>query len=253
MYGCKYHFHNFVKFFIMMSNNYFIFKQFTVNQEKSAFKVGTDGVLLGASAEVEGKTNILDVGTGTGLIALMLAQRSTALITAIEPDMDSFLQASENIRQSKWADKIYIENCTLQDFDSKVKDYDLIVTNPPYFIDSLKNPDPSKSASRHNDNLTHYDILEGADRMLSDDGDLQLILPYEEGQLFLSVAVEMGFFPNDILNIRPGPGYEIKRLILRLSRKEKHFSERFLTIEKGKRHDFTEEYIALTKDFYLKF
>jgi len=236
-----------------MGNNYFIFKQFTVNQGKCAFKVGTDGVLLGAAADVAGKSSILDIGTGTGLIALMLAQRCTAKITAIEPDRDSFLQASENFRQSRWADRINIKYCTLQNFREKERSFDLIVTNPPYFIDSLKNSDPLKSASRHNDNLTHRDILEGADRLLSDDGNLQLILPYEEGRVFISLAEKFDFYSNDILNIKPNPDSEIKRLIICFSRKEKHFSERFLTIENGKRHDFTEEYIAITKDFYLKF
>jgi len=237
----------------MMSNNYFRFKQFFVNQGESAFKVGTDGVLLGASAEVEGKTSILDVGTGTGLVALMLAQKCTALITAIEPDRDSFLQASENIRQSKWADRIYIENCTLQAFKGQAKGYDLMISNPPYFIDSLKNPDPSKSAARHNDSLTHNDILEGAGRLLSDEGILQLILPYEEGKVFIQHALRRGFFCNNIINIRPSPSCEIKRLILSISRKRLTLTESFLTIDKGRRHDFTEEYIALTKDFYLKF
>lgn len=237
----------------MMSNNYFRFKQFSVNQGESAFKVGTDGVLLGASAEVEGLTSILDVGTGTGLIALMLAQKCTALITAIEPDRDSFLQASENIRQSKWADRIYIENCTLQDFKGQAKGYDLMISNPPYFIDSLKNPDPSKSAARHNDGLTHNDILDGADRLLSDEGILQLILPNEEGKVFIQLALRRGFFCNNIINIRPSPSSDIKRLILSLSRTKLSLTESLLTIDKGRRHDFTEEYIAFTKDFYLKF
>lgn len=236
-----------------MGNSYFRFRQFTVIQKESPFRVGTDGVLLGASADVSGKNRILDIGTGTGLIALMLAQRCDAFITAIEPDMRSFREASENFRQSKWADRLKIENCMLQYFRGHEKSFDLIVTNPPYFIDSLKNPDPVKSAARHNDNLTHKDILEGADRLLTDEGDLQLILPYEEGQKFVSLARELGFYSNDILNIRPKPDSEIKRLILSFSRKEKHFTERFLTIDKGKRHDFTDEYIALTKDFFLKF
>lgn len=236
-----------------MGNNYFRFKHFTVNQKESAFRVGTDGVLLGAWADVSGKTRILDIGTGTGLIALMLAQRCAASVTAIEPDIRSFREASENIKQSKWSERISIENCSLQNFSGHDKSFDLIVTNPPYFIDSLKNPDLSKSVARHNDSLTHKDILEGADRLLTDEGELQLIMPYEEGQKFLSLAREKGFYPADILNIRPAPDSEIKRLILRFSRKEKHFSERFMTIDKGKRHDFTDEYIALTKDFYLRF
>jgi tRNA1Val (adenine37-N6)-methyltransferase len=191
-----------------MANSYFRFKQFTINQDKCAFKVGTDGVLLGAYAGVTGRMKILDIGTGTGLVALMLAQRCDAEITAIEPDYDSFIQASENIRLSKWASRIRVENCTMQNyFPDKIK-FDLIVTNPPYFVDSLKNPDPTKSNARHNDSLTHSDILTGAGRLLEEEGVLQLILPYDEGNIFIAEAQEYGFFCNSILKIRPMPSSE---------------------------------------------
>jgi tRNA1Val (adenine37-N6)-methyltransferase len=234
-------------------NSYFSFKQFTINQDRCAFKVGTDGVLLGACANVTGKKRILDIGTGTGLIALMLAQRIDSEITAIEPDHDSFSQASENIIMSKWNSKIRIENCSLQDFNPENSDFDLIVSNPPFFIDSLKNPDTVKSYTRHNDRLTHSDILTGADRLLNEDGLFQLILPYDEGNVFVAEAQELGFYCNSILKVRPVASSEIRRMILGFSRKRTKTAERFLTIEKGKRHEFTEEYIRLTKDFYLKF
>lgn len=238
---------------ITMPNNYFSFKQFNIYQDKCAFKVGTDGVLLGAYANVTGKTRILDIGTGTGLIALMLAQRCDSEITAIEPDFDSFSQASENFTLSKRSSRIRSENCTLQDFNPENSGFDLIVSNPPYFIDSLKNPDPAKSNARHNANLTHSDILIGARRMLYEDGLLQLIMPYDEGNIFIAEAQENGFYCNSILKIRPMPSSEIRRMILGFSRKRTKPTENFLTIEKGKRHEFTEEYIRLTKDFYLKF
>jgi tRNA1Val (adenine37-N6)-methyltransferase len=236
-----------------MANSFFRFKQFTINQDKCAFKVGTDGVLLGACANVTGMKRILDIGTGTGLIALILAQRCDAEIIAIEPDNDSFVQASENVRLSKWSGRIRIENCTLQNFYPDNISFDLIVSNPPYFIDSLKNPDPAKSDTRHNDSLTHSDILTGARRLLAEDGLLQLIMPYDEGNIFIAEAQEHGFYCNSILKIRPMPSSEIRRLILGFTRKRTKPAERFLTIEKGKRHEFTEEYINLTKDFYLKF
>jgi tRNA1Val (adenine37-N6)-methyltransferase len=137
-------------------------------------------------------------------------------------------------------------------FPDKIK-FDLIVTNPPYFVDSLKNPDPTKSNARHNDSLTHSDILTGAGRLLEEEGVLQLILPYDEGNIFIAEAQEYGFFCNSILKIRPMPSSEIRRLILGFSRKREKISEHFLTIEKGRRHEFTEEYMNLTKDFYLKF
>src|SRR3989339_367294 len=115
-----------------MANNYFNFKQFKVNQQKSAFKVGTDGVLLGAYADITGAMRILDIGTGTGLIALMLAQRCNAQIVAIESDHESFLQSCENINSSRWCDRIRVEESALQEFND-VDKFDLIVTNPPYF------------------------------------------------------------------------------------------------------------------------
>jgi tRNA1Val (adenine37-N6)-methyltransferase len=236
-----------------MANSFFRFKQFTINQDKCAFKVGTDGVLLGACANVTGMKRILDIGTGTGLIALMLAQRCDAEIIAIEPDNDSFVQASQNVRLSKWSSRIRIENCTLQNFNPDNTSFDLIVSNPPYFIDSLKNPDPAKSDTRHNDSLTHSDILTGARRLLAEEGLLQLIMPYDEGNIFIADAQEHGFYCNSILKIRPMPSSEIRRLILGFTRKRTKPTENFLTIEKGKRHEFTDEYIRLMKDFYLKF
>jgi tRNA1Val (adenine37-N6)-methyltransferase len=236
-----------------MGNSYFRFKQFMINQDKCAFKVGTDGVLLGACADVTAKKKILDIGTGTGLIAIMLAQRSNAGIVAIEPDYDSFMQASENIRLSKWSSRIKVENCLLQGYSQDNATFDLVVTNPPYFIDSLKSPDPAKSVARHNIRLTHSDILTGADRLLEENGVLQLILPYVEGNIFIAEAQEFGFYCNSILKIRPLPSAEIRRLILDFSRQRSKVKEQFLTTEKGKRHEFTDEYMALLKDFYLKF
>lgn len=236
-----------------MGNNYFHFKQFTINQDRCAFKVGTDGVILGACTEVTGKKKILDIGTGTGLIALMLAQRSDAEIVAIEPDYDSFIQASENVKQSKWSSRIRIENKFLQDFASGDERFDLIVTNPPYFSDSLKNPDKVKSVARHDVTLTRKDLLQGVSVLLEENGLFQLILPYTEGLIFIAEASDYGFFCNSILKVRPLPSSQIRRLVLGFGRKQLKPAEKFLTIEKGRRHDFTDEYINLTKEFYLKF
>ncbi len=237
----------------LMANNYFRFKQFTVYQERSAFKVGTDGVLLGAYTDISNSKKILDIGTGTGLIALMLAQRSGAEIVAIEPDVDSFTEACDNIRRSNWEDRISIENCRLQDFLPGDTLFDLIVSNPPYFTDSLRNPDPIKSMARHNVLLSHEDILTGTSRLLTEDGKLQLILPYPGGNIFIAEAQEYGFHCNDILKIKPHLSAEIRRLILCFSRKRTRITEKFLTIERGKRHEFTDDYMNLTRDFYLKF
>lgn len=236
-----------------MSNNYFSFKQFTVYQDKCSFKVGTDSVLLGACTDLSGVRTVLDIGTGTGLIALMIAQRSEALITAIEPELRSFEQARKNIENSKWSKRITVKNTDLQNYDPGTIKFDLIVTNPPYFTDSLKNPDPGKAVSRHNDMLPNDELLKGVSRLLEENGRFQLIMPYVEGNIFIAEAQEYGFYCNSILKIKPLPTSEIRRLILTFSRKRLQAKEKFLTIEHGRRHEFTEEYKNLTKDFYLKF
>lgn len=236
-----------------MANSYFSFKQFTVNQEKTAFKVGTDGVLLGAAADPTGCRRILDVGTGTGLIALMLAQRSDSDIVAIEPDHNSFLQASENIRISRWNSRISILNCRLQDYFPGDIKFDLIVSNPPYFINSLKNPDTVLSATRHNISLSQEELLGGASRLLDQCGKFQVIMPYAEGIILIAAASGFGLFCNSILKIKSVPSSPVRRLIISFSREKLPVTERFLTIEKGRRHDFTEDYKNLTRDFYLKF
>jgi tRNA1Val (adenine37-N6)-methyltransferase len=236
-----------------MANNYFSFKQFTINQDKCAFKVGTDGVLLGASADITGVSRILDIGTGTGLIALMLAQRCEAEIFAIEPDNDSFEQACENVRQSKWRDRIKVINSDLQHFDPGTVRFDLIVTNPPWFIDSMKNPDPGKAAARHNVTMNDNELLKGVSRLIAGDGRFQIIMPYVEGNIFIAEAQDYGLYSNYILKIKPLPTSEIRRLIIALSGYRQKPAEKFITIERGRRHEFTEEYINLTKEFYLKF
>lgn len=236
-----------------MSNSYFAFKQFTIYQDRSAFKVGTDGVLLGATADINGVKRILDVGTGTGLIAIMLAQRCDADIVAIEPDYESYLQAVENVSKCRWLKRIQVVHTDIQSFNYGNEKFNLIVTNPPYFSKSLKNPDPVKSAARHNDSFTPDEMLTYVLKLLKEDGRFYLIMPYTEGCIFIAGAQEYGLYCNNLLKIRPLPTYDIKRLVMGFSKIREKTTERFLTIESGKRHDFTEDYINLTKEFYLKF
>jgi len=237
-----------------MANDFFAFKEFTIHQNRPTFKVGTDGVLLGAVADTGDAEHVLDIGTGTGLIAIMCAQRSKAWITAIEPDKESFLQAVINARACRWSDRITVLNSDLQSFvpvsDNK---FDLVVSNPPYFINSLLNPDMIKSATRHSFSLSASDILNGADLLLTEKGSLQLILPYDEGTLFIAEAAGAGFYCNSIIKIKPYPEGKIIRMIMKFERVKKTTYEKFLTIETGSRHSYTEEYKELTRNFYLKF
>ena len=235
-----------------MPKIYFKFKQFIVSQEKAAFKVGTDGVLLGAWTGTSGVVKILDVGTGTGLIALMLAQKCSAFITAIEPDKDSFEQAVENFGNSPWANRINVEMVNFQDFfTNNTELFDLIVTNPPYFNNSLQNPDKRKSSCRHTEALASVDILKGASILLSENGKLCLILPYVEGNLFIAEAASFGLYCNNLLKVKSHPGSEVRRLLLEFGKTKRPLTEKFLTIESGGRHVYSEAYINLTKDFYL--
>lgn len=235
-----------------MTNDFFRFKQFTIYQDKCSFKVGTDGVLLGAAADVTNVMSILDIGSGTGLISIMLAQRTNASIVALEPDVESFNQLNENVSACKWSGRIEAVNSSLQNYKPAHK-FDLIVSNPPYFISSLKNIDYRKSFSRHNDSLTHEDLLKGAETMLQQDGKFQVILPYNEGMKLVDLARGTGFFCNSIMNIKPTEMSGVKRVILTFSRAEIPFKESLVMIETGIRHHYSAEYITLTKDFYLDF
>ena len=238
----------------IMPKEHFSFKQFTIKQGKAAFKVGTDGVLLGACADLSGASTILDIGTGTGLLAIMAAQRSVAFVTAIEPDSDSFIQAEENVKVCPWPDRIKVINSDLNRFGNQSNGkYDTIITNPPYFRDSLLNPDVVKSSTRHSYSLSSENILEASSILLSDGGNLQLILPYEEGTIFIAEAGVKGFYCNSIIKVKPNPAGSVIRLIMKFERTKKPVHEKFLTIEAGTRHNFTEEYKEVTKDFYLNF
>lgn len=236
----------------MMANDYFHFKQFTINQGRCAFKVGTDGVILGAYADVGKAHSILDIGSGTGLLAIMLAQRSKAAIYAIEPDNESFLQMSENVASCKWNDRINVLNIRLQDYQPGIR-FDLIVSNPPYFTGSLRNPDTRKSGTRHDDSLPHRDLLDCVSRMLAENGKFQVIMPVAEGTQLIAEGAEHGLYCNEILKIKPVPYSEVGRQVITFTRNDVKPFKKYLIIGDGRKNEFTEDYKDLTKEFYLKF
>jgi tRNA1Val (adenine37-N6)-methyltransferase len=236
-----------------MPNNYFKFKQFTIQQEKSAMKVGTDGVLLGAWVNIENTSQILDIGTGTGLIALMLAQRSMATIDAIDMDNDAAKQAFENFQNSLWKDRLRVVHTSFQDFSWLPLKYDLLVTNPPYFTRSLKAPDKKRSMARHDNSLNRIELLEGSKRLLNPQGRLGMILPVAEYDLFEPQLTDWGYFVYRKTFIIPNPGKKPVRILVELSFQKKTPEISEMIIEKLHRHDYSDEYINLTKDYYLKF
>jgi tRNA1Val (adenine37-N6)-methyltransferase len=235
-----------------MANSYFQFKQFTIQQDRCAMKVGTDGVLLGAWADISGAESILDIGTGTGLIALMLAQRSRALIAAIDIDKDTILQAKENIDNSPWHDRISVQHISLQELAlAKDRCYDLIVSNPPYFQNSLKCPDKKRNIARHGESLGQKDLVENSAKLLTVAGRLAVIIPAANGEEFIRIAGQSGLFCLRKTNVFPREEISVKRLLLEFGRKEKECIESNLIIESGERHCYSDEFKWLTRDFYL--
>jgi len=237
-----------------MSNDYFRFKKFTIHQNRCSFKVGTDGVLLGALADIHGNGWLLDIGTGTGLIAIMAAQRTNCRIVAIEPDYNSYIQACENVSACPWSDRITVENCSFSEYYLNTgRKFDFIITNPPYFSNSLPNPDPAKAGARHAYSLSFDQLAGGCEKLLTAEGSLNIILPYAEGTQFIACAAEKGLFCNKIIKVKAFPSGPVIRLIMKFEKIKKQLHESFLTIETGKRHEYTSEYMIATKDFYLNF
>lgn len=239
-----------------MSKDFFRFKQFDVYHNRTAMKVGTDGVLIGAWCDCNGRSKVLDVGSGTGVVALMVAQRDeSAIIDAVEIDSDAALQAFENFERSLWKERLSVKNCSFQEYaqQNPTLKYDLIVSNPPYFVNSLKNEDIKKQLARHTDSLSYNELIDGVDLMLSDDGVFSAIFPYEEANIFVAMAAKKGFFCVRRVDIKGAPERAVKRVMLELSRvkREPMFDE--LVIENSGRGGYSKRYIELTRDFYLKF
>lgn len=232
----------------------FQFKQFKIAQDRCAMKVGTDGVLLGAwTPLINNPYTVLDIGTGTGVIALMLAQRSHAeQIDAIEIDDEAYEQATENFENSPWNDRLYCYHAGLDEFVDEVEEeFDLIVSNPPFYTENYKSDNEQRDAARFEDSLPFEELVEAADFFLSDNGIFSLIIPYKEEEKIISLCKERNLFPLKITRVKGTPTTEIKRSLLAFSRIEQIPLIDELVIETA-RHQYTPEYIALTKDFYLK-
>jgi tRNA1Val (adenine37-N6)-methyltransferase len=237
-----------------MSADKFEFKQFTVNQSKCAMKVGTDAVLIGAWVETTNAQNILDIGTGTGVIAIMMAQKSQAGIVAIDIDALACEQSRENIQNSPWPNRIQVINQSLQQYAaSNEQKFDLIVSNPPYFVDAYKSAEESRNQARHNDQLPFIDLVKCAINLLNPHGRICIILPTKESLKFRELAAANKLFLTKIMHIKTTLYKDEKRQLLQFELINKKLIEETLVIEKEERHSYSEEYKALTKDFYLSF
>ena len=220
-------------------------------------KVGTDAVLLGAWCSLENyPDSILDVGSGTGIIALMLAQRCDAMtIDAIEIDENAHEQCVENFELSDWADRLFCYNASFEEFVAEMsaeeEKYDVIISNPPFYADAFETEDNARNKARFTSSLTFEDLIIGASKLLSSSGEFSVIIPFKEEQKFAELAKQHSLFLNKVCRVKGNATSEIKRSLMTFSFQEKTIEESALVIEIS-RHQYTKEYISLTKDFYLK-
>lgn len=239
---------------VTMEAQVFRFKQFDVIQDKAAMKVGTDGVLLGAWVELpELPFSVLDVGSGTGVIALMMAQRTNAeVIDAVELNAASYIQTVENFEASDWADRLFCYHASFQEFEDEIDErYDVIISNPPFYTDTFKEESSERTMARHTETLNYEDLLRGSAKLLSETGICAFVIPFKEEEAFLTLAKSQGLFASRICRVKGRKDSPIKRSLIQFSKRENALEFSKLVIEIS-RHVYTEDYIRLVKDFYLK-
>lgn len=232
----------------------FDFKQFSVQQDRCAMKIGTDGVLLGAWVSLEKKPqSILDIGAGTGILSLQLAQRCfTETLDAIEIDEDAFEQCVLNFENSPWGDRLFCFHASAQEFAAEMEEeYDLIISNPPFYSDTYKSEDNQRNTARFTDTLPFKDLVIFAYQFLSEKGIFALILPRKEEENFIALASEVGLFPKRICRVKGNLTSEVKRSLLEFTFEKIEIIKEELTLEIS-RHVYTEAYKKLVNDFYLK-
>lgn len=231
-------------------DTHFHFKRFSIRHDRATMKVGTDSVLLGSWADVAGVKNILDIGTGSGIIALMLAQRTSPAtsIHGVEIDAQNVEQARENVRLSPWPEKVKLFHTAIQDFNARNR-YDLIVSNPPYFNNSLQPPDERRTQARHTTQLTHEELLQCVATLLDESGKFSVVLPHQSEQEFIRLALDHHLFCTRQWSFRTRPGKQIERWLLTFSRLQgmPEYGEILLY---GEGNTWSEGYRALTRDFY---
>ncbi|RLJ65659.1 tRNA1Val (adenine37-N6)-methyltransferase [Lacinutrix venerupis] len=232
----------------------FNFKQFTVKQDQCAMKIGTDSVILGAWANITKQPfATLDIGAGTGILSLMLAQRSNAeVIDALEIDENAYEQCVENFEASPWRDRLFCYHADLAEFTEEIEDkYDLIICNPPFYSENYKTENTQRDLARFQDAMPFNHLIDSVSKLLIEDGTFCTIIPFKEEDKLITLASAVNLKPNKITHVRGTLNSEIKRSLIEMSFRESDIKINELIIENA-RHDYTKEYIDLTKEFYLK-
>lgn len=232
----------------------FQFKQFSIRQDQCSMKIGTDGVLLGAWVPVEESRRVLDIGTGTGVIAIMIAQRtSETVVHGIEIEQTSYSQAHENMANSEWSSRLGVFHGAIQDYANQTDiKYDLIVSNPPFFTGGTLSVNQNKTNVRHTTKLSHSDLLVSVQKLLTPDGRFALILPLIEGLRCVEMAEQYNLYCTKMTQVKSQVGKPVERLLLVFEKDKKEIQKDELVIQSGGgRHEYTDPYITLTRDFYL--
>ena len=234
-----------------MSNAYFQFRQFTIRHERCAMKVGTDGVLLGAWASLPAKGRVLDIGTGTGLLALMAAQRSPDVkVVAIDIDADAVCQAKANVEASPFAGRVEVLHTALQEYDAPAASFDAVLCNPPFFEESLLPPDAGRTLARHTTSLPFAALVADAGKLLADGGRFSVVLPTTSYDSFRLLCFAQGLLPERLCYVRTTPTKAPKRVLATfLKGTPETFDENTLILNEGQQR--SADYAALTRDFYL--
>lgn len=233
----------------------FSFKKFTVKQDQCAMKVGTDSVLLGAWCPIDNHPfSVLDIGAGTGILSLMLAQRSNAeQIDAIEIDENAYEQCVENFENSPWSDRLFCFHAGLDEFvDEPEDEYDIIISNPPFYSENYKTENEQRDLARFQDALPFEELIEAADVLLSENGIFAVIIPFKEEERFIDLCAEVELFPVKVTRVKGTHNTPIIRSLLAFKRYELAILEADELVIEINRHEYTDDYINLTKDFYLK-
>jgi tRNA1Val (adenine37-N6)-methyltransferase len=233
----------------------FTFKQFSVQQDQCAMKIGTDGVLLGAWCPIDNNPfSVLDIGAGTGILSLMLAQRSNAeQIDAIEIDENTYEQCVENFEASPWSDRLFCFHAGLDEFIEDPEDeYDIIISNPPFYSEDFKTDNSQRDLARFQDALPFEDLVEAADLLLSENGIFAVIIPFKEEERFIDLCAEVELFPVKVTRVKGTHNTPIVRSLVAFKRYELSVLDADELVIEINRHEYTEDYINLTKEFYLK-